>query len=204
MADGFDEAIMGIAERCARSPVVVYDAQHCIDILVGLGVDEGELRKHPEKERVKNLWKLGYPPLDLEQRWTWICQVEDHLFGTRQMQNELLKAWRLSYRRKDRRKKPLRDKMGGMSLRARDREFKILQLRSMNLSFRQIGAQLGISHVAAYKRYWWAMDESLFSEQRRERCLISIRDLLEGWIRYCKKVDSTASEKGNSVSHRKG
>ena len=102
------------------------------------------------------------------------------------------------YRRKDRRKKPLRDKMGGISLRARDREFKIMQLRSMHLSFRQIGAQLGISHVAAYKRYWWAMDESLFAEQRREGCLHSICELLDRWIRYYEKLDSTASEKGMS------
>jgi len=86
--------------------------------------------------------------------------------------------------------------MGGISLRARDRELKILQLREMDLSFRQIGAQLGISHVAAYKRYWWAMDESLFAEQRREQCLICTRDLLQGWIRYYEKCDSTASEKG--------
>src|SRR5215472_2216511 len=120
------------------------------------------------------------------------------------MQNQLLKAWRVSYTRKDQRKKPLRDKMGGISLRARERELKILQLRSMNLSFRQIGALLGISHVAAYKRHWWAMDESLFAEQRREQCLIRIQDLLEGWIGYCKKVDSAESEKGNSVSHHKG
>ena len=49
MADGFDEAIMGIAERCAQSPVGIYDAERCIDILGGLGVDEAELRKHPEK-----------------------------------------------------------------------------------------------------------------------------------------------------------
>ena len=154
------------------------------------------LKNAQKKQRVKNLWKLDYPPQDPELRWTWICQVEDHLFGTRQMQNELLKAWRLSYRRKDRRKKPLRDKMRGISLRARDREFKIMQLRSINLSFRQIGAQLGISHVAAYKRYWWAMDESLFAEQRREQCLISIRDLLDRWIRYYEELDSTASEKG--------
>jgi hypothetical protein len=71
-----------------------------------------------------------------------------------------------------------------------------MQLRDMNLSFRQIGAQLGISHVAAYKRYWWAMDESLFAEQRREGCLIRIGDLLERWIRYYERLDSTASEKG--------
>ena len=48
--------------------------------------------------------------------------------------------------------------MRGISLRARDRELKIMLLREeMNLSFRQIGAVLGISHVAAYKRYWYAM-----------------------------------------------
>jgi hypothetical protein len=88
--------------------------------------------------------------------------------------------------------------MSGISLRARDRELKIMQLRSMNLSFRQIGAQLGISHVAAYKRYWWAMDESLFAAQRREGCLISIRGLLERWISYYEKLDSTVSENGMS------
>jgi hypothetical protein len=132
MADGFDEAIIGIAERCAQSPLGVYDAERCIEILVGLGVDEAELRK---KQRVKNLWKLDYPPQDPELRWAWIYQVEDHLFGTREMQNELLKAWRLFYTRKDRRKKPLRDKMSGISLRARDRELKIMLLREeMNLS----------------------------------------------------------------------
>src|SRR6516225_11546412 len=96
------------------------------------------LENTQKKQRVKNLWKLDYPPQDPEQRWTWIYQVEDHLFGTREMQDELLKAWGFfPYKRKDRRKKPLRDKMGGISLRARDREFKILQLRSKNLSFRQ-------------------------------------------------------------------
>ena len=154
---------------------------------------------------MKNLWKVDYPPHDPKQRWIWIYQVEGHLFGTREMQNELLKAWGFSYTRKDRRKKPLRDKMGGISLRARDRELKILQLRSMKLSFRQIGAQLGISHVAAYKRYWWAMDESLFAEQRREGGLNSIWESLQGWIRYYQKFDSTASEKmGSPVQHRNG
>jgi len=95
--------------------------------------------------------------------------------------------------------------MRGISLRARDRELKIMLLREeMNLSFRQIGAQLGISHVAAYKRYWWAMDESLFAAQRRQRCLNSICELLERWIRYYENLDSTSQKKGNSVSHHNG
>jgi hypothetical protein len=53
MADGFNEAIVGIAEGCAQSPLGVYDTERCIDILVGLGVDEAELRKHPEKATSK-------------------------------------------------------------------------------------------------------------------------------------------------------
>jgi hypothetical protein len=163
------------------------------------------LENAQKKQRVKNLWKVDYPPQNPELRWIWIYQVEDHLFGTREMQDDLLKAWGFfPYRRKDRRKKPLRDKMGGISLRARAREFKIMQLRLMNLSFRQIGAQLGISHVAAYKRYWWAMDESLFAEQRREGCLGQIRDLLERWIRLYEKCDSTVSEKGCPAPHYNG
>jgi hypothetical protein len=49
MADGFDEAIIWYRGAMRLLPLVVYDAEHCIDILVGLGVDEAELRKHPEK-----------------------------------------------------------------------------------------------------------------------------------------------------------
>ena len=67
------------------------------------------LENTQKKQRVKNLWKLDYPPQAPELRWAWIYQVEDHLFGTREMQNELLKAWGVSYTHKDWRKKPLRD-----------------------------------------------------------------------------------------------
>ena len=48
MADGFDEAIYRYRVPMRSVPLVVYDAERCIDILVGLGVDEAELRKHPE------------------------------------------------------------------------------------------------------------------------------------------------------------
>jgi hypothetical protein len=33
-ADGFDEAIIGVAQRCSKPPLVVYDAQKCIEILM--------------------------------------------------------------------------------------------------------------------------------------------------------------------------
>lgn len=34
MADGFEEAIIGVAERCSQPALVVYDAERCIEILV--------------------------------------------------------------------------------------------------------------------------------------------------------------------------
>ena len=44
-ADGFDEAIIGISERCGRAPIVAYDRDKCIDILVerdGMTYEEAE------------------------------------------------------------------------------------------------------------------------------------------------------------------
>ena len=44
-ADGFDAAIVGIAERCGQPTLVVYDAARCIEILVerdGMVRDEAE------------------------------------------------------------------------------------------------------------------------------------------------------------------
>ncbi|HEX6829054.1 MAG TPA: hypothetical protein VF104_08750 [Burkholderiales bacterium] len=34
MADGFEEAIVGVAERCSKDALVVYDIEKCIEILV--------------------------------------------------------------------------------------------------------------------------------------------------------------------------
>jgi hypothetical protein len=34
VADGFDEAIVGMAERCSQPACVVYDVEKCIKILV--------------------------------------------------------------------------------------------------------------------------------------------------------------------------
>ena len=42
-ADGFDAAIVGIAERCGQPTLVVYDAARCIEILVERdGMDRDE------------------------------------------------------------------------------------------------------------------------------------------------------------------
>jgi len=40
--DGYDVAIAGIAERCGMHPVVAYDMEKVIDILMADGMDETE------------------------------------------------------------------------------------------------------------------------------------------------------------------
>jgi hypothetical protein len=45
LADGFEDAIIGIAERCSQPALAVYDATKCIQILVdrdGMDHDEAE------------------------------------------------------------------------------------------------------------------------------------------------------------------
>jgi hypothetical protein len=44
-ADGFDKAILGVAERCACPDLVVYDARKCIKILVKQGMTDEEARE---------------------------------------------------------------------------------------------------------------------------------------------------------------
>lgn len=43
MADGFEEAIIGMADRCGQPMLVVYDVEKCIEILVARdGMSEEE------------------------------------------------------------------------------------------------------------------------------------------------------------------
>ena len=43
LADGFEAAILGVAERCSKPALVVYDAEKCLDILVDRdGMDPSE------------------------------------------------------------------------------------------------------------------------------------------------------------------
>ena len=34
LADGFDDAFVGVAERCGMGPVAVYDREKCIEVLI--------------------------------------------------------------------------------------------------------------------------------------------------------------------------
>ena len=42
MPDGFDDAFVGIAERCGQEPVLVYDRQKCVNILQSQDMTEEE------------------------------------------------------------------------------------------------------------------------------------------------------------------
>ncbi len=45
-ADGFDDAILGVIERCSQPLVVVYDRNKCIEILVDQGLSGEEAEEH--------------------------------------------------------------------------------------------------------------------------------------------------------------
>jgi len=45
LADGFNEAFLGVIERCASKPVACYDAERCVKVLMeldGMSHDEAE------------------------------------------------------------------------------------------------------------------------------------------------------------------
>jgi hypothetical protein len=65
VADGFDAAILGVAERCGQLPLVVYDAEKCIKILV-----ERDHMSYEDAEEFFNFntagaWVGEYTPLFL-------------------------------------------------------------------------------------------------------------------------------------------
>ena len=45
MADGFEDALIGVGERCSQPNLAVYDAQKCVEILVkrdGMSEEDAE------------------------------------------------------------------------------------------------------------------------------------------------------------------
>lgn len=70
VADGFDDAIVGIGERCSQPTVVVYDAEKCIEILVDQGLTYEEAVEHFEFN-VAGAWVGEETPI-----WLWRRPVE--------------------------------------------------------------------------------------------------------------------------------
>ena len=46
LADGFEDAIVGVAVRCSQPPLVVYDTEHCLRILVAGGMSREEAEEY--------------------------------------------------------------------------------------------------------------------------------------------------------------
>jgi len=47
-ADGFDDALIGVGERCGCPDLAVYDANKCLEILVESGMDSEEALEYFE------------------------------------------------------------------------------------------------------------------------------------------------------------
>ena len=70
ICDGFDEAIIGMAERVNLGPVVAYDTEKIIDILMsGMEVDEGELEEGESIENRKYQMALEYFDYNILGAW---------------------------------------------------------------------------------------------------------------------------------------
>ena len=46
VADGFDDALIGVASGCSRSDTAIYDAAKCIEILMRYGMDAEEAAEY--------------------------------------------------------------------------------------------------------------------------------------------------------------
>lgn len=69
-ADGLDEAILGVAERCGQPPLVAYDRSRCIDILAAQGMDREEAEEYFEFN-VVGAWVGPYTPIFIDGR---VCE----------------------------------------------------------------------------------------------------------------------------------
>lgn len=67
LADGFEDAILGIAERCGQPPLVAYDRTRCIDILVAEGMERDEAEEFFEFN-VAGAWMGDMTPLFIDTR----------------------------------------------------------------------------------------------------------------------------------------
>lgn len=103
-------------------------------------------------------------------------EIADESKRRSQLTREILRLYGFKpWTREDRRNRPLRTKRSWVSTRARVRECEIIRLRCGNgLTFREIGQRLGISHVAAWKRFEWALENIRMSDAYERECIREI------------------------------
>lgn len=70
MCDGFDEAIIGMAQRINLGPVVAYDVEKILSILaLDMEVDESDLQEGETIENVKYSMALEYFEYNILGAW---------------------------------------------------------------------------------------------------------------------------------------
>ena len=69
-ADGFDDAIIGIGERCGKDPLVVYSVEKCLEILRSQGMDETEAQEY-FNFNVLGSWAGEGTPM-----WMWEADID--------------------------------------------------------------------------------------------------------------------------------
>jgi hypothetical protein len=65
MADGFDEALIGVGRRCGQPDIAVYDESRCISILEKQGMDHDEAVEYFEFN-VVGAWVGPQTPMFVE------------------------------------------------------------------------------------------------------------------------------------------
>jgi hypothetical protein len=124
------------------------------------------------------------PPKSLKDCHWWLNQIILAVHDP-DLRDWVLERWGYKpYQTVDRRKRPLRIKMQFVSMRARERELQILKLRQSNMSFRAIGRALGISHVAAFKRFWCARSRCQAERLYQATSLERILEQVNSWTKY--------------------
>lgn len=66
LADGFDDAFIGIGRQASKEPFAVYDREKCIEVLVRKGMDHDEAEEYFEFN-VQCAWIGNQTPIFLEK-----------------------------------------------------------------------------------------------------------------------------------------
>ena len=79
LADGFDEAFIGVGQRCSRPDVAVYDVEKMVSILVkGHGMSEEDAREYLEFNTF-GAWVGEQTPLYVEMKT--LADVREEIDG---------------------------------------------------------------------------------------------------------------------------
>lgn len=77
IADGFDDAFIGIGRQGCNEPIAVYDRNRCIYILMGQGMDEEEAEEYFEFN-VQGAWVGKQTPIFVDTNLNTQFETENN------------------------------------------------------------------------------------------------------------------------------